>query len=1320
MFLRTILSSCIICFFNTAVLTQNCATPFSIKFDKREATSVDISWSDTNVAPLGWEIELIIKGQSRTGAPNLPIITEKNTKLTGLLPSTSYELYLRTVCASDRKSNWNVAIPFTTLVAIPSACQINIPLKDNGTETIILDVKETGILGKDIFLKSVDLIIEHDWPADLRIILESPQGQQLLLSGHNGTVTDDFGDVLSSDCSRFTTFAPDACENLKTSKPPYIGVFRPDGDIGEWVQDTLSKGKWKLIVFDRAFKDAGVIKYININFSRENCIVPTNFTISRTDINSITVEWDYKPPCNSAVINVKENGIAKDPITVPCNLGSYTFNNLLPNTEYEFSIASRCSFNTISQESCVVKASTSCEPISVSENFENFQRCSEGCSSACEWNGGLWYNAKDDSEQDWIIWRGKTDTENTGPSGDITETGKYIYIENNPALCGDNNPIVLQSNCMQILSNDSGCDISFYYNMYGIDINSLTLEISIDNGNNWEPLYTIKGNQGEQWRRATISLRQYNGQVGIFRFKGISGNGFLADIAIDQIEFYKTIPLAGDIVYYQDNDGDGFGNEAFSLKICSSISPSGYVLKAGDCDDTNPNIHPDATEIQCNNKDENCNGNEDDQPEFNPIIINHIIEPASCNGSTDGKITLNIAGGTAPYQVNWSNGRTGQILDNLSTGIYFATISDAGGCMLSSDFIQINALTNLNIIVTEMSQTSCKGKSDATIKIGHNLDHPPYTYIWSNGSTSQHLENIPEGNYAVTVTDQNNCFAVLSNINISSRPSVLVSIKNIRHPFCFGQNTGIIELFTINGTPPYTYLWNTGEVTDAITQLTQGLYSCTITDNNGCINEFSTEIKSPAEIDIKTISIEAVRCFGESNGSIKTNATGGKPPYTYLWNKLSERTDDIFNLEAGAYTLTVTDANGCKKNTPPILVTQPPLFEIEIDSFAPASCIKGKNGFIRLKTIGGNGTNNFVWSHTDQSTGQFSDLVSGNYNVTAFDIAGCKAGIPNIFIPFVNVALQVELELLADNKCFNESVAKIKANITGGKPNFDYNWSHGVQYISEFGKDTIHQLGPGLYQLTVTDAEGCVGAGNTIQIKAKEPYYYTINSLIDNKCSNDSSGIIMVSVSGGTKPIGINWNGGLYSGANLMELPNGTYTAQIIDAQDCRLDILPLQINSLSNISIKADIMNESSQKNDGKICLSMEGGFEPLQIVWSNGITNQNCIDRLNSGTYTVTITDDLGCQTIESYEVDFMSSTADENAKDDIIIYPTPATDYLNIQSDKKLIALHIYDINGRYIRSYTEVNDRIYIQDLLNGIYILQMNIAQKSYIFRLVKH
>ncbi len=1271
---------------------------------------------------MGWEIELVVKGQPRTGMPTTSLITGKTYTFTGLTPSTAYEVYIRTVCNTGVYSAWNVAVPFNTVIEIPSACPIQLPLKDNGTETLLLDVKEKGILGKDVFFEGIDLMIAHTWPADLKIVLVSPQGQQVTLSNHNGTVKDNFGDINDDSCNGVTTFSPGACLELKESVPPYIGVFRPDGDMENWKADTLSKGFWKLIFTDRALKDAGTLKYVNLRFNTQKCVVPQDFVIKEINSNAITVGWKSSEVCNTAKIILLKDGVPEKTIFTECSVESHTFQGLIPNTIYELVIRGICSDFSQSQESCTLSATTRCESISFAESFDDRPTCSEGCSFVCPISGGYWYNPTQDGDQDWIVWSGKTDTENTGPEGDVNSNGKYVYIESNPDICTAGKQVFLQSTCIDIKSNDSGCDMSFYYHMYGSDVTSLTLQISTDNGISWADLFKAQGNQGNKWKRATLSLTAYKNLSALFRFTAVTAAGPLSDIAIDQIEFYKSTPVAQIYAYYRDKDADGYGILSEKIEICDVSIPVGFSRFAGDCDDDNAAIHPESAEIPCNATDENCNGNGDDAPSTNPITATAVIQNASCNGSADGSITLQITGGTAPYSVQWNTGFSGIQAGNLKAGVYFATISDAGGCQFKTAFYEISASTILNIIVTGKEIPGCRGKSDGAIYIEHTASTGPYQYLWSNGSTEKNQIQLPEGVYSVSVTDGLQCSAFLENIVLNSRPSVITDIKTIRQPLCAGQNTGEVELISFNGSPPYQYLWSTGQTTAHISGLSSGLYTCTIHDAALCLNVFEISIKAPPMLTGKVLSTENVRCFGESNGAIKTDFSGGTPPYTYLWNNGAYLTEDIIQLKAGTYTLKATDNNGCVRTLPPILIQEPPLLEIFVDSITPASCILGYNGYISIVATGGNSDYNYSWSHTELSQPTFSNMTSGIFSVTAYDKLGCKAGIPNIFIPYVNVNIETQLEMIRDNNCYKDKKASIASTIFNGNIPYDYNWSHGVQYFDTVKKDTIKDLGAGVYSLTVTDRDGCTGISNMVIVEEKQPFSYLTEEIKGNICNTDSTGLITIQVDGGVMPIGILWNGGLYAGPRISGLPNGVYSGLIQDANGCVLTIKPITISSESDITLNAVVTNDTDLTSTGEICISPAGGEGPYTIQWSDGSQNSACITMLAAGQYSVTVTDRKLCTVKEGWAVQNISKT-EESGNIQTYIFPNPADGVLNLISSKPFRQLEIIQYNGLTTSKLTMLSESytatLQIEGLKPGVYFIKIGHAASTSVLKWVK-
>ena len=1299
---------------------QSCKLPFSPSFSNRTTTSIDMKWSDLNDSPLGWELEVVKKGTTRTMIPTTDLIMEKMYSYQSLDPSSSYEVYFRTVCDASTKSNWNGPFIFTTVIQNPSNCQINLPIKDNGTETFFIQISDNGLLGNNIFIESVDMVIEHDWPADLKITLESPSGKQVILSEHNGTVTDDFGNIEDPTCLEVTSLNRNACLTLKANKPPFIGTYKPDGQLSILEDGSSSNGLWKLIFFDRALKDVGILKYFNIKFSTEKCVIPEQFTILNVDDNAVTISWEQFPNCNTVTVAYAPIGQNSSEIIFNCGEDDVTIQGLLPNTTYEIFITAGCGI-TSSQSGCGLTFTTTCEPVSLSESFDSYDTCIEGCSISCAFTSDIWYNTDVGDTQDWIIWNGTTDTDNTGPLSGINDGGKYVYIESNPQLCGIANQVILQSQCLQVISNSSGCDMSFYYHMNGSNIASLSLEISVDAGQNWTSLFEVSGNQGINWQRHTLSLQSFHDQIAMLRFIGVTGDGPLGDIALDQIEFYATT-LATPHRYYVDSDGDGYGTETDFIDLCTDITPEGYSILSNDCDDMNANIHPDAMEIQCNGIDENCNGMEDDASSFNPIVYTVNKQDETCNGKSDGSIDLSINGGTGPYDVVWNTSSTGSLLSGLSNGVYVATITDVGGCVLQTSFITISTTSTLNALVTGNVRPTCLGKSDGSINIEHNAGFNPYKYIWSNGSTDKNLLNAPQGIYTVTIEDANNCTTILKDIPLTAKPSILADIRSKRDPTCYGSANGFIELITINGTAPYSYMWNNGDTTISSAMLTAGSYTCTIGDANGCMTMFTHSLTQPASLVGTVINTENIRCFGESNGSIKISTSGGTPPYNYLWNNFSNL-EDLFNISAGTYLLTITDNQACKFVTDSIHISQPEELIAEADSIGQANCLLGADGFVRLIVSGGTPDYNFAWNHTDASVPTLNNLMTGNYGVTAYDALGCKAAIPNIFIPYINVPISSSIALIQDNKCYQDQNAIIECTVLNGVAPYDFNWNAGVQYIKSSNKDSINHLPAGNYQLTITDADGCVGISDQISIPEKEPYTYMVTDQQANECQIDSNGSITLEVQGGKLPIQIVWNNGQWTGETINQLSNGVYAAIITDANDCILNTESIQMTSLSDIQVTNNVLNDSDGANNGQICISIQGAVSPTSIQWSNQVSGQNCISGLSQGSYYVTITDALDCSKLDSFYVDNVSGIEGSNAPI-ISLFPNPSSEVIYLTSSVDIHQFRILSMDGKTVstsQEYQNSHGNISIStDILEpGMYLLELMISDHKYYKRIIK-
>jgi large repetitive protein len=283
-----------------------------------------------------------------------------------------------------------------------------------------------------------------------------------------------------------------------------------------------------------------------------------------------------------------------------------------------------------------------------------------------------------------------------------------------------------------------------------------------------------------------------------------------------------------------------------------------------------------------------------------------------CNGNNTGSLDLTVSGGTATYTYLWSNSSTIEDPQNLITGTYSVTVTDANGCTSTTNATITEPAVALALNTTQVN-VLCNGNNTGSIDLSVTGGTSPYTYLWSNNSTIQDPLTLLAGTYSVTVTDSNGCTATTSAT--ITEPSAVLALSTTQvDVLCNGNNTGSIDLSVTGGTSPYTYLWSNNATIQDPLNLVAGTYSVTVTDTNGCTATTSATITEPAvALALSTTQVN-VLCNGNNTGSIDLSVTGGTAPYSYLWSNNSTIQDPL-NLVAGTYSVTVTDASGCTATT---------------------------------------------------------------------------------------------------------------------------------------------------------------------------------------------------------------------------------------------------------------------------------------------------------------------------------------------------------------------------------------------------------------------
>lgn len=478
-----------------------------------------------------------------------------------------------------------------------------------------------------------------------------------------------------------------------------------------------------------------------------------------------------------------------------------------------------------------------------------------------------------------------------------------------------------------------------------------------------------------------------------------------------------------------------------------------------------------------------------------------------------------------------------------------------------------------------------------------------------------------------------------------------------------------------------------------ITYPTPGTYNVTLVVSNAYGNNTKT-VSNLITVRPKpqlSASGSPVTCYGQTDGAVNISASGGQPPYQYLWSNAAT-SQNLHNIPPGAYSVTVTDANGCS-NTASASVTEPA--PIHVAANISNSACSNPTGSIQLSVSGGTGTYSFLWN-TGANTQHIVNVFAGSYSVTVYDANNCTKTADYI----VNsISGPTVTSTIRNVSCYNGNDGSIALSVSGAFPPFSYLWSTGNT------TSLVTNLQAGNYQYTVTDAQNCqvirsvpvtqpteliafitgmdtrcgenngsamaVGSGgippysylwsngaatSELANLAAGLYHVTIHDqngcevvrsmLIASSlplqintsgnrptCDNPANGTLTVTVIQGTPPYTFQWNNGSQSNTQ-QGVPSGTYTVTVSDAQQCTATgIVNLSFNG-AQISASIQPVIGCVEKNNGGVVLTITNASQPVNTQWSNGALGPS-LTGLSVGSYSATITEGNGCIHRRTFDV-------------------------------------------------------------------------------------
>ncbi|MBW8050657.1 MAG: T9SS type A sorting domain-containing protein, partial [Cytophagales bacterium] len=587
------------------------------------------------------------------------------------------------------------------------------------------------------------------------------------------------------------------------------------------------------------------------------------------------------------------------------------------------------------------------------------------------------------------------------------------------------------------------------------------------------------------------------------------------------------------------------------------------------------------------------------------ISLTDTSTDATC-GNADGSATVTATGGTGGYTWLWSTGGTAATDSNLASGIYNVTVTDANGCTASST-VAVNDIGAPTVSISSGNDVTCNGACDGDATISAAGGSPPYAYLWDDGQIDSIAIGLCAGTYNVIVTDTNGCSSVAS-ITIGE-PTAISLITSSTDASC-GFADGSATVTATGGTGGYSYLWSSGSTAATDSNLTSGVYTVTVTDTNGCTASATVAVNDIGAPAVNISSSTNLLCNGDCNGDATVSATGGTPPYTWLWDD-GQADSTATGLCAGTYNVTVTDASGCNSIVN-VTINQPPA--ISLTTLSTDATCGNADGSATVTATGGTGGYTWLWS-TGGTAATDSNLASGIYNVIVTDANGCTTSstvvVNNIGAPTVSISSS------ADATCNGSCDGDATVSVTGGTPPYTYLWNDG-QIDS-----TAIALCAGTYNVTVTDSNVC---NSIVNVTITEPTAISLTTASTDATCGNADGSATVTATGGTGGYTYLWSSG-GTGATESNLTSGIYTITVTDVNSCTTTT-SVTVNEPAAPTASISTSNDVLCNGDcnGNATVSATGGAAPYIYLWDDGQTDSTATG-LCAGTNNVTVTDTNGC---------------------------------------------------------------------------------------------
>lgn len=618
-----------------------------------------------------------------------------------------------------------------------------------------------------------------------------------------------------------------------------------------------------------------------------------------------------------------------------------------------------------------------------------------------------------------------------------------------------------------------------------------------------------------------------------------------------------------------------------------------------------------------------------------------------CNSQGVGIISIIPEGGTPPYTIEWVSPSLPPVqtvaenIPSVRTGLYPGTyvinLNDSSSPTNLQFFVNAIVSSGVCASITNVFSSTCGlGNGSVTATSSSYLSSVSFDLYTSGGTLVNSFESntgqaifgdLTGGTYYIEVTDVGGCSARTSNFIILDSSELDFGFYTVPNSACSNVLTPIGKIYVTGqtGTPPYTYLWSNNATGSTVTGLTNGFYSCTVTDANGCTATKNTEIINVPPLGLIYFSANTPTCFN-ADGGLKMFISGGTAPYYY-----SASTGDVeisyaqnftlSNISAGNYQFIVTDAGLCQFFAGTNLQTPNAIGEVTVT--ATNSTCSSTNGLISINVAQGVPPFTYTLVYPDSSNVStsidtpnytFTNLSAGTYTVLVEDLSTC---VYTKTVPIFTSNLFEIFTSTTGSTCGLNNGSIYVEMTTGGTAPFTYSIDDvNVVPNSSLTSYTYSNVSQGSHVVSVTDANGCQQS-QTVFVNGTPQMEF---SLFAVGCGNGSEGSLTALISSGTPPFVYTWSNNVAGNPQSItanNLTGGTYNLTITDANGCSLErTATISCTAVNSGYVPFEVGTEElvvTVESEMGMLEMLNDGFQDL----TNG--NPNCI--LNSATFIASV---------------------------------------------------------------------------------------------------